>query len=137
MQGEVINAFSQSYLDCLKTLRKDAGKGWGELRRDSTRGRLQRFLDSVAAEYGREGMLDRWAPGKGKKRRLDLKGRPDKLQAVTDADMTDAGHPFRAARFIELGCAPRVLVAPGAEQGKSDRPSCEHGRGRRGNAAVP
>ena len=118
-QAEVIDAFSQTYLDSLKTLRKDAGKGWGELGRDSTRGRLRRFLDSVAAQYDRKGMLDRWAPGKGKQR-LNLE-RSDQLQAVCQAEREDLRQALRGYRqtlrksrdFKLLDCARRLGAGTG------------------------
>lgn len=120
-QADVIDAFSQTYLDSLKALRKDLGKGWGELRRDSTSGRLQRFLNSVATEYDRKGMLDRWAPGKGKQRRLNL-ARQDDLQAVTPAERKELEQALRAYRktlrepldFKLLACAHRLGAGTGS-----------------------
>jgi uncharacterized protein (DUF2252 family) len=120
-QMEVIDAFSQTYLDSLKALRMDAGKGWRDVRPDSTRGRLRRFLDSVAAVYDREGMLDRWAPGKGKQRRLNLE-RKDQLQEVTSAEREELEEALDGYRktlhksrdFKLLDCARRLGAGTGS-----------------------
>jgi len=70
-QEKVLDSFSQSYLDTMKSIGKSKKNDWGYTTRHSTYGKLKRFLVSVEEGYSREGMLDRWAPKSKDKRRFD------------------------------------------------------------------
>ncbi len=80
---KVIDTFSQTYLDTLAGYRKTGDADKHYFNRKNTYGELSRFLKSVRKQYSRKGMLNKWAPEDNGRRRFDVKGRPEKLRAVT------------------------------------------------------
>ena len=83
-QENVLDSFSQSYLDAMRAFRKSKKPNLGYATRHSTNGKLKQFLSSVEGQYSRKGMLDRWAPKDKGKRRFDLSR--DKLSEITETE---------------------------------------------------
>ena len=83
-QEQVLDNFSQSYLDTMRACRRSKKGDLGYATRHSTDGKLKKFLSSIEEKYSREGMLDRWAPKNIGKRRFDISR--GKLGEVTEAE---------------------------------------------------
>ena len=82
-QGKVVDAFAQSYLDTMADYRGNDLATKTIFNADNLSGQLKQFLKEVKIDDSRVKMLNKWAPVMDGERRLNIEGRPDKLQPAS------------------------------------------------------
>ncbi len=85
-QEDVVDAFSQTYLDTLDDYRGNDKAVTVFFSKKNTYGQLDDFLKKVEKEDSRIEMLDKWAPEVDGVRQFNIEGKPDKFAAVSDAE---------------------------------------------------